>query len=77
MNIMEGISVELKAIPGKGAEGMVNNKNVKVVSPGFLREKNIKPNELSTAQIAALNMQGKTVIYFCLSNDLDVNVFKN
>ncbi|EKF48596.1 copper-translocating P-type ATPase [Thermosipho africanus H17ap60334] len=30
---------EFKAIPGKGAEGKVNDKHVMVVSPGFLKEK--------------------------------------
>src|ERR1019366_1585085 len=30
-----------KSIPGKGAEGRFEGRNVKVVSPGFLREQNI------------------------------------
>lgn len=59
-----------KAIPGKGAEGQVNNKNIKVVSPGFLREKNIKPNESSESRIAALSIQGKTVIFVMIDDQL-------
>lgn len=65
------IKVEnFKAIPGKGAEGKVNDKNIKVVSPGFLREKNIKPNESSTSRIAALSLQGKTVIFVMIDEEL-------
>jgi len=49
-----------KAIPGKGAEGKVNGKEVKVVSPGYLRENNITVN---TDGIEKLNEQGKTVVF--------------
>ncbi|MBI5473567.1 MAG: copper-translocating P-type ATPase [Ignavibacteriae bacterium] len=49
-----------KAIPGKGAEGNVNGKEVKVVSPGFLRESKI-PFEVGG--IEKLSEQGKTVIF--------------
>lgn len=59
-----------KAIPGKGAEGKVKEYNVKVVSPGYLREKNSKPDEKSASQIAALSMQGKTVIYVMIDDKL-------
>ena len=65
------LSVEnFKAIPGKGAEGKVNNKMVKVVSPGYLREKNIKLNDSNAAQIATLNIQGKTVIFIMIDDVL-------
>ncbi len=56
-----------KAIPGKGAEGSVQKKEVKVVSPGFLREKNILPNDPRIAQLSA---QGKTVIFVLIDNQL-------
>lgn len=59
-----------KAFPGKGAEGKVNDKNIKVVSPGFLREKNIKLNESNSSRIAALSMQGKTVIFVMIDDQL-------
>ncbi|RUA37528.1 MAG: heavy metal translocating P-type ATPase, partial [Bacteroidetes bacterium] len=32
---------EFNAITGKGVEGIVDGKNIKVVSPGYLKEKNI------------------------------------
>jgi len=59
-----------KAIVGKGAEGKVNGKNVKVVSPGYLREKNIKLNEASSSRIAALSVQGKTVVFVIIDDEL-------
>lgn len=59
-----------KAILGKGAEGKANNKSVKVVSPGYLREKNISFNETNAARIAALSMQGKTVIFVIIDDEL-------
>jgi Cu2+-exporting ATPase len=49
-----------KAIPGKGAEGKVNGKEVKVVSPGYLRENNMTAN---TDGIEKLSEQGKTVVF--------------
>jgi P-type Cu2+ transporter len=51
---------DFRAIPGKGAEGKVNGKDVKVVSPGFLRESNISFNSKG---IENLSQQGKTVIF--------------
>jgi Cu2+-exporting ATPase len=49
-----------KAIPGKGAEGKVNGKEVKVVSPGYLRENNIT---VITDGVEKLSKQGKTVVF--------------
>jgi cation transport ATPase len=51
---------EFKAIPGKGAEGKVNGKNVKVVSPGFLRENNLAAD---VTGIEKLSEQGKTMVF--------------
>jgi Cu2+-exporting ATPase len=48
------------AIPGKGAEGRVNGKEVKVVSPGYLRENNIAA---SNDGVEKLSEQGKTVVF--------------
>jgi len=54
---------EFKAIPGKGAQGRVNGRDVKVVSPGYLREKKIEAND---ARIEPLSAQGKTVVFVLL-----------
>lgn len=54
-----------KAMPGKGARAVVGGKEIMVVSPGYLREMNIR---LDREEIRELAGQGKTVIYV-LSGD--------
>jgi Cu2+-exporting ATPase len=56
-----------KAIPGKGAEGKVNAKEVKVVSPGYLREHEIP---LTEERIEELKSQGKTVVFAIIDGEL-------
>ena len=56
-----------KAIPGKGAEGRVNGKDVKVVSPGYLRENKFTINN---ERIDQLTSQGKTVIFVMIDGKL-------
>lgn len=52
-----------KAITGKGVEAIVENKNIKVVSPGFLKEKNMSlPQQFVTNE-------SETVV-FVLINDM-------
>jgi len=51
---------EFQAITGKGAQGKVNGKEVKVVSPGYLREQGI---EIADERIENLSSQGKTVVF--------------
>jgi Cu2+-exporting ATPase len=51
---------EFQAITGKGAQGKVNGKEVKVVSPGYLRERGI---EVADERVEKLSSQGKTVVY--------------
>lgn len=56
-----------KSIPGKGAEGRVDGKEVKVVSPGFLREKHI---DLADKRVEPLQAQGKTVVFILVDGTL-------
>ncbi len=56
-----------KSIPGKGANGNVNGKEVMVVSPGYLKEANIQVNDDKIEQLAS---QGKTVIYVLIDGSL-------
>lgn len=56
-----------KSIPGKGAEGKVNGKQVKTVSPGYLKENSIEVND---ERIEKLSSQGKTVIYVLIDGKL-------
>jgi Cu2+-exporting ATPase len=58
---------DFKAIPGKGAQGNVNGKEVKVVSPGYLKENSIENDDSRVEQLAS---QGKTVIFVLVGNKL-------
>jgi len=55
------------SIPGKGAEGSVNGKQVKVVSPTYLKEKGI---EFNAEKIERLLEQGKTVVFVIIDEQL-------
>ncbi|MCK9426937.1 MAG: copper-translocating P-type ATPase [Ignavibacteriaceae bacterium] len=59
---------EFNSIPGKGAEGKVNGKDVKVVSPGYLEENKIEIKEKE--KIEKLSGQGKTVVFVLIDNNL-------
>jgi len=58
---------DFKSIPGKGAQGKVDGKDIKVVSPGYLQEKNIKSEN---QEIDKLNAEGKTVVYVLIDDQL-------
>lgn len=55
------------AISGKGAEGDVQGKSIKVVSPGYLREAKINVNDPAIEELKA---QGKTVIFVLINGSL-------
>lgn len=55
-----GAPRDFRAIPGKGAEAIIDGQNVKVVSPGYLKEHDLATSD-SRVQRAA--EQGKTVVY--------------
>jgi len=56
-----------KSIPGKGAEGKVDGREVKVVSPGYLREQNIAHDD---QRVEPLQAQGKTVVFVLVDGQL-------
>ena len=56
-----------KSIPAKGAEGQVDGREVKVVSPGYLREQHI---DLADKRIEPLQAQGKTVVFILVDGQL-------
>ena len=58
---------EVSAIPGKGAQGRVAGTEVKVVSPGFLKE---RTQSLSDPRVARVAEQGKTVVYVLLDSNV-------
>jgi len=57
-----------RAIPGKGAVAKVDGKEVKVVSPGYLREMGITVGDGRVEELAS---QGKTVIFVLIDGKLD------
>jgi Cu2+-exporting ATPase len=58
------------ALPGKGIEAVVAGRNVKVVSPGYLKENHI---EVTDPRVETILRQGKTVV-FLLEDEQPVGV---
>ncbi len=56
-----------RAIPGKGADGTVEGKQVQVVSPGHLKELGV---EAKDARLEELSSQGKTVVFVLIDGGL-------
>jgi Cu2+-exporting ATPase len=56
-----------RAITGKGAEGRVNGRDVKVVGPGYLREQGL---EVHDERMSGLAAQGKTVVFVMIDGRL-------
>ncbi len=56
-------------MPGKGVQGKVANKEVKVVSYGYLKENNINIS-FNEVQIDKLSSQGETVVFVLINGEL-------
>lgn len=56
-----------RAIPGEGAEGRVRGKDVKVISPRYLREQNIV---IADEKIKEVSSQGKTIVFVLVNGEL-------
>ncbi|MFX1318611.1 MAG: heavy metal translocating P-type ATPase [Promethearchaeota archaeon] len=56
-----------QAIPGKGAKGQVDAKQIKVVSPGYLKEKDLLPENETIERLA---QHGKTIVYVLVDDQL-------
>ncbi|MCZ6757589.1 MAG: copper-translocating P-type ATPase [Bacteroidetes bacterium] len=54
-----------RSIPGKGAEGTVLGRSVRVVSPGYLKEFRL---DVSDVRIDSLSAQGKTVVFVVIND---------
>ena len=59
---------EFRAIPGKGAEAVVDGTHLKVVSPGYLRENGLTVDNDRIHKVAE---QGKTVVYVLISDAVE------
>ncbi len=58
---------EFNSITGKGIEGKVNGKSVKVVSPGYIREQEL---EYPKDEVESISSQGKTVVFVIFDDQL-------
>ena len=54
-----------KSIPGKGVQGKINQKNVMVVSQGYLNDHDI---EIPDKSVATLFKEGKTIIFLTVDD---------
>jgi Cu2+-exporting ATPase len=59
---------DVRAIPGQGAEGVVESRKVQVVSPGYLESRGLAAEE---ARVRAVAEQGKTVVYVLADGRLE------
>jgi P-type Cu2+ transporter len=59
---------DFNSIPGKGIQGKINTKNVKVVSPGYLMEQNIN---FSNEKVDKLLSEGKTIVFVIIDRKLE------
>jgi Cu2+-exporting ATPase len=57
---------DFTAIPGKGIQGKIDRKKVEVVSPGYLKDKNVS---ISNKEVLKLSKQGKTVVFILLDGN--------
>jgi Cu2+-exporting ATPase len=62
------VPAEFRAIPGKGAEAVVEGARVKVVSPGYLKAEGLETDDPRVREVAE---QGKTVVYVLVNDRLE------
>ena len=58
---------EFDSITGKGIQGKVNGKSVKVVSPGFVKEQEM---DYPKDEVEEISSQGKTVVFVIIDDQL-------
>ncbi len=58
---------DFTSITGRGATGMVEGKEIMVVSPGYLKENG---KEISDKQIETFSAQGKTVVFILINGEV-------
>ncbi|SFQ23171.1 heavy metal translocating P-type ATPase, partial [Tranquillimonas alkanivorans] len=67
----QGISMkpvrDFRNLPGEGTEAVVDGRNVKVVSPGYLRRREIP---VENPEVERASAEGKTVVYTLVDDDL-------
>ncbi len=58
---------EFHSLTGQGIEAVIDNQNVKVVSPGYLRERR---HEIDEPTVTKLAEEGKTVVYLVINDSV-------
>lgn len=59
---------EFRAIPGRGAEAVVDGTRLRIVSPGYLREHDLT---VTDDRVRAVAEQGKTVVYLLIDGAVE------
>ncbi|MGZ7067313.1 MAG: heavy metal translocating P-type ATPase [Methanobacterium sp.] len=57
---------DFMSIPGKGVQGKINGKNIEVVSPGYLKEKEIS---ISNKELEKQSNQAKTIVFVIVDGE--------
>lgn len=58
---------KFKAIPGKGVQGIINKKLIKIIGQNYLKEKRMK---VKNEKVNRLLEQGKTIVYVLLEDNI-------
>ncbi len=61
---------DFQSIPGKGAMGTVDGAEVRVVSPGYLRDEDLRTGVLDNDEISRLSDEGKTVVFLIVDGEV-------
>ena len=56
-----------QAIAGKGAKGIIDNKEIMIVSPGYLKENNLIPK---SDELDKISNDGNTIVYLLIDNNV-------
>ncbi|KJS04398.1 MAG: ATPase [Flavobacteriales bacterium BRH_c54] len=79
LNIEIPTSDKFKYLPGKGLEGIVEGKNIKVVGPNYLKEQNISITENEdefTGTVVYMLIEKEVVGYFTFSDQIRESSFE-
>lgn len=79
LNIEIPTSEKFKYLPGKGLEGVVEGKNIKVVGPNYLKEQNISITDSEdefTGTVVYILIEKEVVGYFTFSDQIRESSFE-
>jgi Cu2+-exporting ATPase len=79
LNIIIPKAENFNYLPGKGLEGIIEGKEIKVVGPNYLKEKNISSSENKdeyTGTIVYILIEGNIAGYFTFSDQIRENSFE-